>query len=1138
MNNKMVKSILAMSLATTILVGGVSINTSALTTEQNDLNFEEPTLLPVPQELQYQDGNVTITKTVNIKGRDVADTEAVKVLENYLDENEITINDTYKDGSTTIIIAEEDDLVDGLDATRKSLGMVDPTNLKDEGYILAVDEANSGTILIEGKDGDGTFYGVQTLMQLISNDNGDLKCKEVRIKDEPSMKTRGSIEGFYGTPWTNQDRLNQIKFYGENKLNTYIYAPKDDIYHREKWREQYPESEMTKMKELIKVSKENKVDFVFSLSPGNDIKFTGDTAEDDYKALLIKCNAMYDMGVRSFAIFFDDIPGKQGTEQANFLNRFNTEFIQAKKDIKPLITVPTEYDTNVMSVGTTINKYTKEFSETLDPSIKVLWTGTAVVPEGIDVTNAQFVKSIYGDRVGIWWNYPVTDYIKDKLALGPVYGLDKGLANELDFFVVNPMEHADLSKIAIATGADYSWNTEVYDYNKSFVNSINNIYGELAPYMYIFANHSSRLVEGWASTGRADAPEIKEKMDTLIKKVAKGQDGTREIEELTKEFDAMIEAADKLKESFTEEELKHCDSNLSKLKALGENDKLALELLLAIRDNDDAKITSLKETLTTNLVSLNSGARVSEETALAFINDAVNYEPNAKAGFTVDNTFVAPGEEITFTNTSSISSTEFEWTFAGANIKTSKEENPVVTYEKEGVYTVSLKSKNRLGEDQIIKKGFITVSNEAKGDIVNLSIGKTAEASGYTADSEDPSKAIDGISNTKWCTVNSGIKYLTIDLGKESTISNIVISHAEIGGEGSSLNTQDYRIQISNDNENFTEVLKVTGNKKGLTNDSIPVSIARYVKLIVDTPTQGGDNAARIYEVEVRGLDKAIEMPPICEPAEDKSTLTMAVEEAEKISKSELDKVIPLVAEEFKAALAEAKEVLNNEYAAQEVVDASFDRLSSVMQKLSYFKGDKAQLIKFIEKIKTINKDNYIASSFKDLEAILPEANAIVANENALENEVNDVYDKLVRAFLKIRLKPNKDFLNDLIKKAEGLNKEEYTENTWNNLEVELCNARAVLENEEANQKETNEAVKGLELAINNLEYANNNNNNNEKPENSKNPGNSGEAGKVENGKGSINNKLPKTGGTSSIVVGGIAFIITSIGIVLQRKKH
>ena len=79
---------------------------------------------------------------------------------------------------------------------------------------------------------------------------------EVDINDYPTVSARGIIEGFYGTTWTHQDRLDQIKFYGKNKLNTYIYAPKDDPYHREKWRNPYPKSKMQRMQELMNASQE------------------------------------------------------------------------------------------------------------------------------------------------------------------------------------------------------------------------------------------------------------------------------------------------------------------------------------------------------------------------------------------------------------------------------------------------------------------------------------------------------------------------------------------------------------------------------------------------------------------------------------------------------------------------------------------------------------------------------------------------------------------------------------------------------------------------------------------------------------------------------------------------------------------
>lgn len=433
-------------------------------------------------------------------------------------------------------------------------------------------------------------------------------------------------------------------------------------------------------------------------------------------------------------------------------------------------------------------------------------------------------------------------------------------------------------------------------------------------------------------TGRADAPEVKALMTEVIKKLAKGIDAA-DIEALTAEFDNMILAADKLKAELTSEQLSHCGGNLDKLKALGEADKLALDLFVAINEGDQSEVNSLKSTLQSRLSSLSGGKLVSEQTALQFVKDALSYDPNAKAGFEVSNTFVLPGQKIQLTNTSSVSSTDLEWTFEGADISTSTEENPVISYAKEGIYTVSLKAKNKLGEDEIVKEGVITVSKEADGEIVNLSLGKTATASSYTAASESPDKAIDGIISTKWCDASWNRPHnITIDLGEIKTVSNVVIHHAEEGGEGAGLNTRAYRIQVSDDGNIFTEVANVKGNTAGVTNDTIPVSLARYVKLITDEPTQGGDSATRIYEIEVMGLDKAIDLPEAFVPA-DKAELKSVLEEA----KAELEKTDIYTEESLPAlqsAVDAAEAVVNDGAATQEMVDEALEILQIAMDNL------------------------------------------------------------------------------------------------------------------------------------------------------------------------------------------------------------
>ncbi|MFZ7946933.1 beta-N-acetylglucosaminidase domain-containing protein [Neobacillus sp. 19] len=922
-------------------------------------------LVPMPQKVDIKNGSLQVSNRVNIIGEEAADQDALHILTEFLKANTIEINEEFDSKSTTIALGEEDKLNPELKSLENQLGLPNDTELKAEGYTLAVNSeknemSKGGTIFVKGKDGDGTFYGVKTLLQLAEKKDNTIEMNNVMITDEPSMSVRGIVEGFYGKPWSHNDRLDQIEFYGDYKLNTYIYAPKDDPYHREKWRVPYPENEMKRMEELITAAKRNKVDFVFALSPGIDIRFDGQSGEDDFQALLTKSESLYDMGVRSFAILFDDIGNKQGAKQANLLNRFNEEFIKTKTDVTPLITVPTEYDTHAMGEIGNLSTYTKAFSETLNKDVKVMWTGQAVVSEALPLENVEFMREVYGDRIGVWWNYPVSDYLRSKLALGPIVNIDNSLEGKLDFFTMNPMEHADLSKISLATGADYSWNTSNYDSDWSWNRSIELLFNDLAPEMKTFANHSSRMTGSW-SIGRGDAVNVRKTMDQFWLKLSKRQDTTLEINLLTKEFAEMVQAANTLKEELPPEILSEALASLNKLKLLGENDQLALEMVLAKRNTETEKYNELKKKIEANLPALNGGNRVSEETALAFIKEALEYDPLPAASFDVSKTFVAPGEEIKFQNTSSMTTEEIEWTFEGAKVEKSIEPNPTVVYEKEGLYTVKLVGKNPLGQSEVIKENVITVSNLAKKDTINLALGKAAAASSSCAPSERPQYAVDGKLNTKWCGNGSGTHQLTVDLGGINLVSEIVMKHAEEGGEPLGSNTSAYRVLISEDGVNFKELVKVTGNKSGITKDQVPATKGRYVRLIVDKPTQGDDRAARIYEFEVMGLEGDVVLPPKYEkPKVDKSTLEKTAAEANK--KIESDYTVKSW-DLFVLALEKANEVLADEKATQDEVNAASESLAKaitgLVQKETFIE---AGINSLDEDIKTAYEQGLIAN--------------------------------------------------------------------------------------------------------------------------------------------------------------------------------
>lgn len=225
-----------------------------------------------------------------------------------------------------------------------------------------------------------------------------------------------------------------------------------------------------------------------------------------------------------------------------------------------------------------------------------------------------------------------------------------------------------------------------------------------------------------------------------------------------------------------------------------------------------------------------------------------------RASFTVSKTLVAPGEPITFTNTSSRNTQSLKWTFKGADVESSTEEQPRVTYSKEGSYDVELTAINEAGETTTEMKGIVTVTKNAQAGLSLLSKGAKAEASSYVNESEAPKFAVDGDLGTKWCAVGSAPHTITVDLGTAKLISEVRMAHASAGGESVGMNTKAYTIEVSANGENFQEVSRTTNNTQGSTVNTFAATTARFVRVIIDQPTQGADTAVRLYELEVYGL--------------------------------------------------------------------------------------------------------------------------------------------------------------------------------------------------------------------------------------------------------------------------------------------
>jgi PKD repeat protein len=79
------------------------------------------------------------------------------------------------------------------------------------------------------------------------------------------------------------------------------------------------------------------------------------------------------------------------------------------------------------------------------------------------------------------------------------------------------------------------------------------------------------------------------------------------------------------------------------------------------------------------------------------------------ADFTASDTTINVGDSVTFTDLSTNNPTSWSWTFNGGTPSSSTQQNPTITYNTAGTYTVSLTATNSAGSDTETKTNYITV---------------------------------------------------------------------------------------------------------------------------------------------------------------------------------------------------------------------------------------------------------------------------------------------------------------------------------------------------------------------------------------------------------------------------------------------
>ena len=357
--------------------------------------------------------------------------------------------------------------------------------LTDEKYIIVVSE---NEIIVKASCEKAAYRGAHTLAKLILKD----ELYEGTLTDYPLFKKRGYIEGFYGPTWENGKRLSVMKLMAAYGMNTFFYAPKDDIYHRAKWRELYPENELAQLKNLFESACENFLDFHWTIGPGLTYKYTSD---EDFTLLINKIKSVYSIGVRNFGLLLDDIPWdfQYDDDKASFdsivdahIYLVNKTYV-ALKEIDPsihLTVCPTEYSGNCNEY------YISKFGSNIPSDVDLFWTGAEICSRVLTVREADEFKTATKHQPLYWDNFPVNDCeMFQEMHLGAIIGRDKELYKNCEGIISNVMEFAECSKIPLMTIADFLWNPIAYNPENSLKNAHEEMLGDDADSFFYFADH-------------------------------------------------------------------------------------------------------------------------------------------------------------------------------------------------------------------------------------------------------------------------------------------------------------------------------------------------------------------------------------------------------------------------------------------------------------------------------------------------------------------------------------------------------------------------------------------------------------------------------------------------------------------------
>lgn len=159
----------------------------------------------------------------------------------------------------------------------------------------------------------------------------------------------------------------------------------------------------------------------------------------------------------------------------------------------------------------------------------------------------------------------------------------------------------------------------------------------------------------------------------------------------------------------------------------------------------------------------------------------------------------------------------------------------------------------------------------------------------------------------------------------------------------------------------------------------------------------------------------------------------------------------------FEKALADAKTVQADENAVQSEIDTAYENLNNAMNALVLKNWTQLEVV--TGQANAINLDMYVEAGQKEFTDALTAANAVLADKSSTQAAIDEAVDNLLNAMLNLRLIANKDILNQVIARAEGIDLSGFSAASVAAFESAYNNAKAIQADRNLADTEENRAL-------------------------------------------------------------------------------